>query len=84
MNLAKLSSNGQVTIPIEIRKKLKLKEGDKVLFFERSGEIIISNASSSAILKAQEAFSSAAKDFGVTDAENVQELVDAIRHDSVE
>lgn len=82
MNLAKLSSNGQVTIPIEIRKKLNLKEGDKVLFFERDGEVLIRNASSAAILRAQEAFSSAAKDFGVASPEDVQELVDTIRHGS--
>ena len=36
MNLAKISANGQVTVPMEIRKKLNLKEGDKILFFERS------------------------------------------------
>ncbi len=29
MNLAKVSSNGQITVPIEIRRKLGLKSGDK-------------------------------------------------------
>lgn len=48
MNLAKVSGNGQITVPIEIRRRLGLKEGDKILFIEReNGEIIISNASSS-------------------------------------
>jgi len=32
MEIAKVSSKGQITIPIEIRKKLNLKEGDKVVF----------------------------------------------------
>ena len=32
MNLAKLSANGQITVPVEIRRALGLKEGDKVLF----------------------------------------------------
>ena len=32
MELAKVTSKGQVTIPIEIRKKLGIKNGDKVLF----------------------------------------------------
>jgi toxin-antitoxin system, antitoxin component, abrB famil len=32
MNLAKISANGQITIPIEIRKHLGLKSGDKILF----------------------------------------------------
>ncbi|MBR5508946.1 MAG: AbrB/MazE/SpoVT family DNA-binding domain-containing protein, partial [Lachnospiraceae bacterium] len=34
MELAKVTSKGQITIPIEIRRKLGLKEGDKVLFIE--------------------------------------------------
>ena len=34
MELAKVTSKGQVTIPIEIRKKLGIKNGDKVLFIE--------------------------------------------------
>jgi AbrB family looped-hinge helix DNA binding protein len=46
MNLAKLSVSGQITVPIEIKRKLNLKAGDKILFLERSdGEIVISNAS---------------------------------------
>ena len=34
MDLAKVTSKGQVTIPIDIRKKLGLKNGDKVLICE--------------------------------------------------
>ncbi|MDR1803614.1 MAG: type II toxin-antitoxin system PrlF family antitoxin [Treponema sp.] len=45
MNLAKVSANGQVTVTVEIRRKLNLKEGDKIVFFERSnGEVVINNA----------------------------------------
>jgi len=29
MELARISSKGQITIPVDIRKKLNLKEGDK-------------------------------------------------------
>jgi len=80
MNLAKVSANGQVTVPVEIRKKLQLREGDKLLFIERDGEIVINNASATAILRAQAAFSGAAKDFGVANDEAVQSLVDEIRY----
>lgn len=53
MNLAKISGNGQITVPIEIRQLLGLKSGDKILFFQKqNGEIVISNASSQAIRKA--------------------------------
>ena len=82
MNLAKVSANGQVTVPVEIRRKLHLKEGDKLLFVEQDGEIIIRNTSATAIVRAQEAFAGAAKDFGVADSADVQGLVDETRYGS--
>ena len=49
MNLAKISSNGQITVPVEIRRRLGLKAGDKILFFQnKNGEIVLSNASAQA------------------------------------
>ena len=82
MNLAKVSANGQVTVPVEIRRKLDLKEGDKILFFERGdGEVVINNASATAIIKAQKAFEGAAKDFGVSSEEDIQRLIDEVRYD---
>jgi antitoxin PrlF len=81
MNLAKISANGQITVPVEIRKKLNLKEGDKILFFERNdGEVVINNASATAIINAQKAFEGAAKDFGVKSEDDVQRLVDEVRY----
>ena len=81
MNLAKVSANGQVTVPVEIRRKLDLKEGDKILFYERrDGEIVINNASATAIIKAQKAFNGAARDFGISSEEEVQYLVDEVRY----
>ncbi len=81
MNLAKVSANGQITVPLEIRKRLRLKEGDKLLFIERdNGEVIIDNASSSAVVKAQQAFTGAAEDFGIADENEVQGLVDEVRY----
>jgi AbrB family looped-hinge helix DNA binding protein len=81
MNLAKVSANGQVTVPIEIRKRLRLKEGDKILFVERgNGEVIIDNASATAIIHAQDAFEGAARDFGVETDKDVQRLVNEVRY----
>ena len=36
-----VSSKGQITIPIEIRRRLGLKEGAKVDFVERDGETVL-------------------------------------------
>lgn len=82
MNLAKVSANGQVTVPVEIRRRLQLKEGDKLLFIERDGQIVIDNASASAIIRAQGAFVGAAESFGVSSAEEVQNLVAEVRYGS--
>jgi AbrB family looped-hinge helix DNA binding protein len=53
VELSRISSKGQVTIPIDIRKKLSLKEGDKVLFVEEEGKVFITNASLVALQKIQ-------------------------------
>jgi AbrB family looped-hinge helix DNA binding protein len=56
MNLAKVSNNGQITVPVEIRRALKVKSGDKILFFKKeNGEIVVQNPSISAIGEAQTA-----------------------------
>lgn len=81
MNLAKLSANGQITVPAEIRRLLGLKSGDKILFFQKQdGEIVVSNASSKAIRIAQAAFASAAETMGVTSEDDIQALVDEVRY----
>jgi AbrB family looped-hinge helix DNA binding protein len=45
MELAKVTTRGQITIPLAIRKKLGVKDGDKVVFLEREdGRIVIENS----------------------------------------
>ena len=81
MNLAKISSNGQIAIPVEIRRLLGVKSGDKILFFQKqNGEIVVSNASAKAIRKAQAAFSGVAEEMGVYNEDDVQALVDEVRY----
>ena len=81
MNLAKVSANGQITVPVEIRRLLGLKSGDKILFFQKQdGEIVVSNASSQAIRKAQTAFSGAADEIGIYSEDDIQALVDEVRY----
>lgn len=45
LEIAKLSEQGQLTLPIDIRKKLNLNPRDKVLFIEtEDGKIVIDKA----------------------------------------
>lgn len=41
MASAAMTSKGQITIPVEIRKELGLKPGDRVRFIKRGGEVAI-------------------------------------------
>ena len=80
MNRAKISSNGQITVPVEIRRRLGLKAGDKILFLQnKNGEIVLSNASAQAIRKAQAAFAGAAEEMGVSSEDDVQAIIDEMR-----
>lgn len=45
MEISKISSKGQITIPVSVRNKLNLKTGDNVVFFEENGRFYIENAS---------------------------------------
>jgi antitoxin PrlF len=81
MELAKVTSKGQVTIPKEIREKLKLKKGDKVLFIEGKDGILITNASMMEFKKAQAAFSAEAKKQNLTE-EELNSVVKKIRQGS--
>jgi len=56
MELAKITTRGQLTLPIEIRRKLKVGEGDKVVFYEENGKIMEENAAKLAFARVREAF----------------------------
>ena len=81
MNLAKLTAAGQVTVPVEIRRLLNLKTGDKILFLQNEkGEIVINNASVNAIRKAQAVFDGIADKPGNPNEEEIQSWVNEIRY----
>lgn len=81
MNLVKLSSNGQITVPVEIRKLLRLKSGDKIVMYQNeSGEVVINNASANALFKVQKAMTGVAERLGVQNEDDVQELVNEVRY----
>ena len=81
MNLAKLTTSGQVTVPVEIRSLLNLKVGDKILFVQNeNGEVVIDNASVNAIRKAQKAFEGVAERLGNPGEDEIQSWVNDVRY----
>ena len=41
IQISKITSNRQVTVPVEIMDKLKVKTGDKILWIEEDGKILV-------------------------------------------
>ncbi len=79
MELAKVTSKGQITIPADIRRRLRLKPGDKVLFLEDDGRVTIANSSLVALSTIQQAMADQARNSGLSSEDDVTDLVKQIR-----
>lgn len=79
MELAKVTVRGQITIPKEIRKKLNIKDGDKVVFIEENGKIVMENSTMLALREVQEMFKGEAEKLGLKDEQDVVDLVKEVR-----
>lgn len=79
MELAKVTSKGQITIPLEIRNKLQLKTGDKVFFEESRGKVYIINAAQITLAKVQAQMNGEAKNAGFKSEEDVITYIKELR-----
>lgn len=79
LELAKITTRGQITLPLEIRKKLKVGEGDKVVFFEDNGRIIVENAAKLAFAQVREDFKGEAERLGLKSEQDVVSMVKELR-----
>ena len=81
MELAKVTSKGQITLPVNIRRKLGVKEGDKILFVEEAGKVYILNASMEALKEAQAAFAEEAERVGLKDKDDVVAMIKQLQQE---
>lgn len=80
LDMAKVTSKGQVTIPKAIRAILGLKTGDRVLFAAKpDGSITLRNATLQAFDDLQAAFAGAAEEVGIETEDDVVGLVREVR-----
>lgn len=79
MELAKITTRGQITLPLEIRKRLKVGEGDKVVFYEDNGRIVVENAAKLAFAQVREDFKGEAERLGLKDEQDVVNMVKEVR-----
>jgi AbrB family looped-hinge helix DNA binding protein len=77
--VAKITAKGQITIPVDVRRKMKLKDGDKVIFLEQDGRFYFENAALVAITRAQEAFAGEAERLGLKSEQDVVDMIKDVR-----
>ena len=79
MELAKVTTKGQVTIPKAIRDLLNLKEGSKIIFIQKGNDIVIKNSAMLSLEKLQDAFDGEAERLGLETEEDVVEMIKEFR-----
>lgn len=79
MEIAKITSKGQVTIPIDIRRRYGLQEGNKVVFVEEGDKVYLLNSTLNALREAQKAFEGSAEEAGLFCEEDVIEMMKEFR-----
>ncbi len=81
MEVAKLSSKGQITIPISIRNRLQLKAGDKIVILEENGRFYLENSALIAFNRISKEFENSAKEAGFDTEEDMQKYMKEIRNE---
>ena len=82
LDMAKVTTKGQITIPKAIRQILGIGTGDKVLFYDLGdGSVAMRSARLSALRELQGAFDGAADEAGLETEEDVVALVREVRRD---
>ena len=71
MELAKVTSNGQITIPADIRRRLDIKDGDKVLFLVSDDGVLMLNSSMVALKQLQKDMEGEAEKAGLFSEDDV-------------
>ena len=79
MELAKVTTKGQITIPKAIRDFLQIKEGSKIIFLQKGNDIVIKTAAMIALEKIQDAFDGEAERLGLETEEDVVKMVKEYR-----
>ena len=81
LDMARISTKGQVTIPLAVRKALGLKEGDKVVFAEKEGNIILLNSNRIAFEEFQHNMAGEAERVGWTTEQDVVDFCKEVRQE---
>ena len=79
MEMTKVTSKGQITIPRDIRKKMAIKTGDKIIFLEENGKVYFQNSASVALKIIQNEMRWEATKAGFNDPDDVTQYIKNMR-----
>ena len=79
MELARVTTKGQITIPKSIREILNVKEGSQIIFLQRGNDIIIKNSAMIALEEIQDSFNGEAQRLGLKNDEDVVKMIKEYR-----
>ena len=84
METARMNSNGQVTIPLNIRKKLNLKDGANLAFVEKDGDFIIKSQTMIELEAFHDGFKGVAEKLDLKTDQDIVDLIKQVRRESKE
>jgi AbrB family looped-hinge helix DNA binding protein len=79
MEIATITSEGQIIIPQEIREKTDLKNGDKIVFIEENDKYYFQNSNSLTLANFQNNMKGAAEEASFNDPDDVVEYIKQLR-----
>jgi AbrB family looped-hinge helix DNA binding protein len=82
METTTISSKGQITIPQNIRLKMNLKKGDRIMFFEENGKFFFKNTASAGLQTIRQQMQGKAEKAGLKTPDDVVEYIKSIRKTS--
>lgn len=75
----KITSKGQITLPVGIQKALGVGVGDQILFIVDGNSIMVANAAICALKLLQDSIKGKAQDAGLYNENDVQKMLDEER-----
>ena len=79
MELAKVTSQGQITIPADIRKYLGVEGGDRIVLIKEKGKVIMANSTMLELKEVQDEFNGVAESMSIKNEQDVVEIVNSYR-----
>lgn len=79
---AKVMSKGQITLPKDIREKLGVEAGDRLVLIWDNGQVVLMNAAVFALKKVQDAMKGAAEEAEFESEDDVADYLSDLRAES--